>query len=66
MFNMKKIAITVFIVLGVVSLTGCGKQENYKATKSGLELQSIQSKNLKQPIILHLPQPCLYSKIEGM
>jgi|GEM_PF-640658 len=42
MFNMKKIATIAFIVLGVASLTGCGKQENYKATKSGLELQSVQ------------------------
>ncbi len=42
MFNIKRITIVAFIILGVISLTGCGKQQNYKASKSGLELQSIQ------------------------
>ena len=47
MFNIKRITIIAFIILGVISLTGCGKQENYKASKSGLELQSIQKQEFE-------------------
>lgn len=42
MFNVKRVTAVAFVTLGLVGLTGCGKQENYKATKSGLELQSVQ------------------------
>lgn len=47
MFNIKRVAIISLVVLGVVGLTGCGKQENYKASKSGLELQSIQKQEFE-------------------
>jgi len=47
MFNLKKYVIAMFIIIGVAGLAGCGKQENYKATKSGLELQSIQKQEFE-------------------
>jgi len=47
MFNIKKLAITILIVVGAIGLSGCGKQENYKASKSGLELQSVQKQEFE-------------------
>jgi hypothetical protein len=48
MFNFKRAVIITLVVLGVASLAGCGgKQENYKVTKSGLELQSVQKQEFE-------------------
>ena len=47
MFNIKKITIIAFIILGLISLTGCMKQQNYKASKSGVELQSVQKQEFE-------------------
>jgi len=47
MHNIKKYTTIAFIILGLIGLSGCGKQENYKATKSGLELQSVQKQEFE-------------------
>lgn len=48
MFDIKKITIATFVTLGFITIAGCtAKQQNYIATKSGLELQSIQKQEFE-------------------